>query len=257
VLKEFSLKNPDFKDPLAVNYFDNRAEWLLLLVGGSGDNKNKFNGLIAQLQKKDFKANFITYTPRAVIENSSHPLKQDINDLCEVLHFALTNFEFCEFDLFATSRGAFSTSFALKDPFYAAIIRKVLFFDPADFYLHQAQLEDGGFNWDGPKVYSPNRSTAADQLKQISGPVRVDVLHLTLRNYTKNGYVPEAERGSDHKKGFPRLNTRMVKTFYSNLPETNRGKYLELPGIPHAFMRDGNIEKNIVKVAEQIIACFC
>ncbi len=64
------------------------------------------------------------------------------------------------------------------------------------------------------------------------------------------------KRGQDNPKLFPRLNTKMVKVFYSNLPKKNRAKYIEDKKIPHGIKRDGNIEKNQRNLARLILQCL-
>ena len=54
----------------------------------------------------------------------------------------------------------------------------------------------------------------------------------------------------DHEGKCPRLNTKMVKSFYENTPRRNRGVYKEVSGIPHGIFRDGDVEANTEKVAE-------
>jgi len=79
-----------------------------------------------------------------------------------------------------------------------------------------------------------------------------------LRNHGPNGYEEKdyQKRGQDNPKLFPRLNTKMVKKFYQNLPKKNQGKYIEDHQIPHGIKRDGDLKKNQLNLSNLILKCF-
>jgi hypothetical protein len=52
-------------------------------------------------------------------------------------------------------------------------------------------------------------------------------------------------RGHDNPQMYARLNNEMVRSFYTNTPPKNRGQYIEDATLPHAFMRDGDKQKNM------------
>ena len=98
-------------------------------------------------------------------------------------------------------------------------------FNPADYYLNSNQ----DHTWSGSQDYNPNEKVISDEIKEIIGNFKVDVVHLTLHNYGKTGYIEKEyiNRGKNHREAFPRLNTQMVKSFYYKVPNTNKGRYLE------------------------------
>ncbi|MDQ6985833.1 MAG: hypothetical protein Q9M91_06695 [Candidatus Dojkabacteria bacterium] len=93
------------------------------------------------------------------------------------------------------------------------------------------------YKWGGFSDYKPKNTTASDQLKNLKEKVKVDVVHLTVQNYSKEGYIEKEfkNRDKNDSKGFPRLSTEMVKSFYKNTPTEFRGDYIELNKLPHAF----------------------
>lgn len=102
----------------------------------------------------------------------------------------------------------------------------------------------------GAQEFAPDKPVVSDLLTGIQGNAIVDVVHLTLQNYGAGGYLDDKfeGRGINNLAGSPRLNTTMVKGFINKTPRNNRGQYLEVGNIPHAILRDGNIDQNIQKV---------
>lgn len=73
-----------------------------------------------------------------------------------------------------------------------------------------------------------------------------------MRNYGNDDYIEKdnKKRKIDHPNGFPRLNENMVRKFFDPLPAKNKGEFLEVPNLPHAFKRDGDIDTNYEKMTE-------
>lgn len=230
-------------------------EKCLLLVGGSGDTAERFTPLVEQLSKRLLKHTICTFTMSSTCKEGESLLEQQAKELTEVVEQLVEQHKFAKFDLFCTSMGAYAAVKALVDPKYRQLFDKVIFFDPADYYLSSKfGSADGKLTWSGYMDYSPTEPLVSDELKQYQGEVTIHVVHLTLRNHGTNGYVEAKyeDRGMDHVEAFPRLNTKMVKRFYENTPSKNRGTYLEVTDLPHGFIRDGGIQSNLVKVANVI-----
>jgi hypothetical protein len=149
--------------------------------------------------------------------------------------------------------GSFSTIKALKNRNYSDLFTRVILFDPAD-YLIDNKISDTeeDSTWSGAQEYSPTSQTISKELQNINSTAIIHVAHLILRNYSSSGYVDKEylDRGNDHPTGCPRLNTEMVKSFYNNISTKNRGRFIEVPGIPHGFTRDGKINKNLLKISQ-------
>lgn len=223
----------------------------LVLIGGSGDSSEKFVPLVKLISQELFDYSICTFTftsssaTESILEIQSRELEQVINQL--VNKYSMTTLS-----LFCTSMGSYATVKLLAKGNFNNKIKKVIMYDPADYYLNSKQ----DHTWSGSKTYQPNGKVISDELKAIKGKFMIDVIHLTILNYGKSDYINKEYymRGKDYPEGYPRLNSQMVKSFYNKTPGTNKGKYIEVSDIPHGgIVRDGNIKENVKKVAKNIV----
>lgn len=257
-MQPISINPSNHKYSLKLNYFpSDDKERVLIMVGGDGDTRENLSR-IASLIQKDFESlNVITFSYRGVEEKDELGLDQPVTDLREVINYSIGELGFREIIIFATSFGAFPTCHIIVDEDFSESIREVIFFDPADYYLKNHFEKRGKSCWKGYEKYPRNEKVVSDLLKDISTNVKISVVNLTIRNYTKNGYVPEEERGQDHPGEYPRLSDDMVKAFWEKTPERNRKKYMEDNTVPHAIIRDGDIEynaKRTVEIVKELLA---
>jgi pimeloyl-ACP methyl ester carboxylesterase len=228
---------------------------ICIFVGGSGDNKDSFDAVISRISLALPSLRFVTFSFRGVEEQHDLPLQQQVDDLQEVVNtIAVTNHN-SAIVIVATSMGAYSTAHLLALERQLPITRCILV-DPADYTIDKERPVTASRSWSGADTYSPPSPTASMKMKEIHGNVQVDVIHFTLKNYTANGYVPKSVRGVDNEGAVPRLNSNMVRSFFNNTPQRNRGIYMENQALPHAFMRDGDREKNVDTLAQILIQLF-
>jgi hypothetical protein len=223
----------------------------LILVGGTGDTIEAYQSF-ADVLSKALKSYSICTTTLSQKSSGISLMDQQSNELMTILDDFRRNETFERKDLWCTSMGAYATTKVLLDPSYVQYFTKAIFFDPADYYLDSEITNTGGnLTWAGYQDYHPQNPTIVTELPKIKSQASIDVVRLTLRNQNEKGYYDEKyiDRGIDHKGGFPRLNSQMVKTFYNNVPRTNKGKYLELGNVPHGFIRDGDIPMNMQLIA--------
>ncbi len=227
----------------------------LIYVGGSSDTKETLEPLITALlndnifdqiivvafgqEDGDFVIDDLLSQPKQ-LENTIEALLEKETILLETT------------TILGTSMGAFSLVCVLANNRYVAFER-VIFLDPADYYLDglRSSEDDASYTWSGSAQYQPEKETAASLLPNISLAAKIDVVFLSLRNYMTDGYVEAAykDRGADHVDGYSRLNADMVRAFYDKLPEKNKGRWVTNNVLPHRFMRDGDVEKNVQEVA--------
>lgn len=151
-----------------------------------------------------------------------------------------------------TSAVAFSTSLALASGRYSGFVQHALFMDPADYSLESAKQIDP-YAISGLQPYSMPGDSAATVLQRITDPtLSVDVVFFTIRNFGHSGHVTPSLRGTDDPQLYTRLNKTMVQSFYGNTPAANRGQFLELHNVPHAFVRDGTIAFNIQSIVNAV-----
>lgn len=224
----------------------NKSTKCLILVGGDGDTIE----VLAPLTKAISSSlpGYIICTFDFTTEPSSQSVL-DINaaELILVCQELVNDHGIEVIDIWCTSRGAYPTVKLLGNKDLAKYVRKVILYDPADYYLGETDLH----SWSGYMDYSPVRRVVSDDLENIIGDCLIDVVHLTLKNYSPGGYF-ESEypnRGKDNPLGFLRLSTKMVKSFYAKIPSKNRGEYIEDPTVPHGFVRDGDLVKNLDQVS--------
>lgn len=228
---------------------------VILFVGGSGDSKDSFTSLIEYLIPLFPQHKFITFSFQREKEHSDLFLSQQIIDLREVLN-TLIEKATPYITLIVTSDGAYSTSHVIIDKRFSQYIKSVIFLDPADYYLDTQVPVKGEQTWTGFQTYSPSKPTTSFLMGTILSDVKIHVVNFTIRNYDKDGYAAIEKRGEDNEKKYSRLNNDMVQSFYTRAPKKNKGLYIEDNTLPHAFMRDGNIQKNCKRITEILLQCL-
>lgn len=221
----------------------------LIFVGGSGDTKDTFDGLVSKALEK-LKYDILTFSFAGIEEGIYYTLNRQSDDLKVVLDYLIELKRYKELILVCTSDGAFSASFALGEVKYSSLISNAIFLDPADYCLTEGDSSPWNHIWPGYVAYQPNSPVASDLLRTLTSNTKVHVVNFMLRNYGPNGYCSNDERGSDHQDMFSRLNNSMVKAFYLKAPDNNKGQYIEDTVLPHAFVRDGNVSSNELRVVE-------
>lgn len=245
--------NSNQPEPLLVNYYNgDTSDHVLVIVGGSGDDRNQFDSLITLLHEQRPQYNVVTFSFRGVETGNLFPAIQQYYDLKELLDYLITNKSKKNISIVCTSMGAVSTTLVATDTSYDEYLKKIVFVDPAD-YLEISEIEAESRTWSGPEIFEPHKAILTDKIKTVTSDVEISAVNLLLRNYGTSGYAPPALRGVDNPELFSRVNDDMVKAFYTNAPDKNKGEYIEDRQIPHAFMRDGNIEKNVKLLAKLIM----
>ncbi|MCX6730532.1 MAG: alpha/beta hydrolase [Candidatus Roizmanbacteria bacterium] len=234
---------------------DPTSSSIILFVGGSGDSKDSFTSLITQLVVAFPHYKFITFSFRGVEDHKNLLLSQQIDDLKWVIKSILETDE-SKITLVATSNGAYSSSHILINPQFHRHIKNIVFLDPADHYINTQITVKEARTWTGLQPYLPSNPTSSTLLQHISSDIKINVVNFTIRNYGVEGYVEMHDRGIDNKNKYTRLNNDMVKSFYQNTPNKNRGLYIEDDTLPHAFMRDGDVEKNIRRITHILQRCL-
>lgn len=227
----------------------------LVIVGGSGDTAEKLTPLTDALAQDLPEYTVCSFGLSSRVDDGKNLLEAQAQELEQVFTELTTQYNFTVYTIFCTSMGAYSTVRILNNPKYHSLISTVIFFDPADYYTGE-ELKfanaDSEITWSGYAEYSPKEPVISDELAGYHGKATMYVIHLTVKNHGPKGYIEDDKksRGNDSPGGYPRLNTKMVKKYYSNIPEPNKGEYLEIPSLPHALVRDGIIANNINKVID-------
>jgi len=225
----------------------------LVLVGGSGDTVEGFAPLVTEFSKFITDTSFCSFNFSTTCSEGSL-LDLQSRELEEVFNELTTKYDFKEINIFTTSMGAYATIYLLSDNKYSDILKHVIFYDPADYYISAKFADSNDVTWSGPDSFRPNKEIVSNKLKSLQSQTKVSVVHLTLRNYSKSGYIDKdfSARGIDHEFGYPRLNKDMVRHFFNCLPSINKARFVKEPGVPHGFLRDGDIATNLAKVATTI-----
>ncbi len=220
-----------------------------VFIGGAGDTKDTFDGLINKLSAC-FAKDLLTVSFSAVEEGAVYTLEQQTEDLIITLDYLIETHPYNDLVIVCTSDGAFSTTAVLKDRRFANNVSNVMYLDPADYYLSEGNKSPWNFIWNGYTDYQPTAPMVSDFLKTLSSNTKVHVVNFTIRNHGPEGYCGISERNLDHVDMFPRLNNEMVKAFFEKAPDKNRGVYIEDSNLPHAFERDGAVSSNEERLAE-------
>lgn len=242
--------NDKWDIPLCYYAGESDTQTALVFVGGWGDKKEVFDGIVKKLQKKLYPSDIATFSFRGYEDGKIYPASTQVDELKTVLRFLKKKKSITNVKLFVTSMGAYGACYVLADAEFSNLVAKVLFFDPADYYIG----EESDSTWSGYEDFKPDKVLVSSMLREIHSSVLINVVHLTLRNHGPSGYISDDLRKREYGSpdSFPRLNTAMVKAMYNKLPEANRGKYIELGNVPHGFIRDGNLRRNEKLVSELI-----
>lgn len=239
---------------LILNPPTTKNEKCLVLIGGVGDPAEIFEPLVSRLASRLPDHSICTFTFSQKSSDMSL-LNLQSKELGEVINQLINHYKFKCIDLWCTSMGSYATVKTLIDPAYCTHIYHVIFFDPADYYLDDLAMDvEQETTWSGYQDYHPTSPTISTQMAKLTAKTIVCIAHLSVRNHGRSGYI-EAEysrRNIDNPAGFTRLNTQMVEGFYDNIPEGNRGKYLEINNLPHAIFRDGDVEYNLQTITDHI-----
>lgn len=248
-MQVIKINNKD-PEPIILNLYHKKDKdaRTLLFVGGSGDDRSKFKNIAHQLLEKNVFSKVVTISFRGTETQRERPLTNQIDELEEILNYLVEKLTIKTLDVVCTSAGALSTTWAITNPKNKLIFREAVYIDPADYYLAGNSYK----TYSGFQEFNPSKAMASVRLKSLKSEVKVHVINLMIRNYGPTGYPKEEERGIDNPKLYKRLNSNMVEEFWKNLPNKNKGKYIEDRTLPHAFVRDGDIYKNEARVVELI-----
>jgi len=203
------------------------------------------------LHKQKLDYDIATFSFRGLETKKKFPAKQQYYDLKELVKYLISVKHKKRISIVCTSMGAISTTLIAVDKYFDKYLHKIIFLDPADYQkINKKEAESE--TWSGADKFEPKQAILTNKIKDISSSVKIHVVNFLLRNFDKTGYAPVNERGNDNPKLYPPLNNDMVKIFYTNTPAKNRGRYIEDKKLPHAFIRDGNIRENEVRVSELI-----
>lgn len=232
-------------------YINNHSPSLVLFLSGDGTT-NDFEAISKKLNERNSTFDYLSFVYRGSESNFSQSLSSIIEDSKVIATQFFIKYK--EIHLVCTSTGAVPLIFLLCNPKLNPKIRKVVLLDPADYYLptsNDTQLV-GNYPWGGAAAYSPTHETVSDMLLEYEGNAKVHVVGFTLRNTDGTNYYPVEKRHLDHNVGYPRMSQEMVKAFYNKIPTQNKGKYVMLKDVPHAYVRDGDIENNTSILTELV-----
>lgn len=247
-MKELEINLVKNRLPIWVDFYtsEKSSKEVVIFVLGSGDNRLLNRDLLNQLSAK-LNRNVLCFSFRGREEGEDISPAQQLLDLEEVIQFLIEEDIAENISLIANSAGAASVTNSAVLGRHKEKISTIIYMDPADYYL---SIEEISGTWDGNDEYDPEGKTFSSLLSGLKTRVIIHVVHYTIRN-CKNGRYAE-DRGRDYEDGQTRLNTDMVKSFYENAPQQNRGKYLEDSVIPHAYIRDGDVHENISRMTDII-----
>lgn len=229
-----------------LQFFGNPSDNCLLVVGGYGDTVKVFQPLLRVLSETITTHQICSFD--LTFDDDINVLEIQANELKDAVTQLNNNPNIKKISIWCTSMGAYSTTMLITSDDVCTKLQKVIFFDPAD-YLMSATSDE---TWSGFEEYEPTSPVVSDLLSNLSASTIIDVVHLTLRNHSEDGYIAQdySDRGKDNSGAFPRLNSDMIKAHWDKIPPTNKGKYLEIDNIPHGFIRDGNVSQNLQDIAQ-------
>lgn len=248
-MKEYLIENEKFDEPVPVAISVRSDSKVLVFVSGDGDQKEEFYPMIKLFD--DLEHSLACFSFRGRETGAKFTREQQIQDLTEVLDFLLGK-GYREFVLVPTSMGFISVASVLADERYTENIKNVIMLDPADY-----PIDGSRGTWWGSHDFEPSSKLYSEYLRDLRGDCRIDVIFFGLRNFDpENRKRLSEEMGIDNPKFKTRLSLDMTKNIFNQVPETNKGEFLIDSRIPHAFSRDGDVDRNrrdIVRYVRKLI----
>ncbi|MBI2357025.1 hypothetical protein HYV12_03190 [Candidatus Dojkabacteria bacterium] len=248
-MKSFSINDTGREESINCILLEQNSKDLIIFIGGDGDTKDTYLELGKKISDS-LKQDLLLFSFRGRESGKSDTPTQLISDLEELVAYINRTYRYNSISLISTSSGSIPMTYVLANQSLSKHFKQAVYLDPADYYTTQEGLSIHPDTWTGIEEYNPRYETVSTMMKQISSGVKVYVVNFTIRNTEGDRYVEVERRGLDNPNKYTRLNNDMVKSFYSNTPERNRGEYIEESTLPHAFERDGNISKNEEKILE-------
>lgn len=250
--------NIDSNNPNSVkfDYFKSKDDSIetIVLIDGSGGNRLKLRPLAEYLNSRFNNKNIVAISFSGTETGVSYPSTTQYDDLKSVLNYLIENKVNKMFNLVCTSMGSVSTALVLNDKHFDKYLANVIMLDPADYLIDMGEKE--GKTWVGYERYDFEANTLSKLMNNINSDVKVHVINFKIRNYSDKGYASQSERSKDNSKLYSRLNNDMIEAFYERTPYKNHGMYIEDDNLPHAFLRDGNIKRNIKTIHSYLEEIF-
>jgi len=237
-------------EPILLNHYslNENKKRNLIFVGGSDDDRTKFENIVNQLLINGVFSDIFTISFRGTESERKGEVMDEIQELEEILEHLIKNNKVDKAEIVCTSAGAISTTSLIANDKYSSKIDNAVYLDPADYRKVEGKYK----SWSGFANFNESETLVSNKLTEINSDTKVHVVNFMLKNHSPDGYAPEAERDKNNPNLFKRLNYDMVKAFWNNTPDKNKGKYIEDEILPHAFMRDGDVAKNEKRVVELI-----
>lgn len=220
------------------------SQQVIIVVGGDGDSKEylaPFNKALSESIKMPIIS--FSYSMEHIL--TLEDMEVSTLELKEVIKESEKSFPYRKIILVLTSSGSIPSTNCILDSEVNGSIQRAIYLDPANYYTTKEGKSVMEECWKGAVEFNPIHPVISDKMKDISCGVIIDVVPFTIRNTYGNRYVEEEKRGIDHEGLYTRINVEATKAFYLSTPESNRGRYLEIDSVPHGFLRDGDISKNI------------
>ncbi|HRI05661.1 MAG TPA: hypothetical protein PLV59_01820 [Candidatus Dojkabacteria bacterium] len=252
-MNTFTIKSRENKN-IAIDLYneDKSFDKILIFIGGDGDDKEyliPFNTVLANSISCPLVS--FDYSSMEGDFRANEKYKYAINEAIEVIKYFSNKYRTSEIILACTSAGSIPTTYALLD-LVSSRISKAIYLDPANYYVTKEGQSTKDGEWTGNHDYKPQFPTLSSLMKSITSNTKVYVTPFTIRNSKGNQYVDPEFRGIDHEGLLTRISVESTKSFYNNTPEKNKGEYIEINTVPHAFLRDGNIDSNIRALVDLI-----
>lgn len=245
-MRNLLVKNNKIDEPIPVSIYEKSLDKVIIFVSGSGDSKQNFYPIIKSV-RDNVEHTLVCFSFRGRETDKNYDRAQQVQDLKDVINHLIEG-GYKEIILVPFSMGFLSVSSILSTNIYSKCITDVIMFDPADY-----PTDGSRGTWSGSDKFDSDLELYSDGLENIEGDFKINIIFFGLRNFDPaNKPRTNKERGVDKPDFATRLNIKMSKNIHNQIPEKNRGKFIIDPRLPHAFLRDGNIERNIKDISNYI-----
>lgn len=229
-------------------YKSDRSKRLIILIDGSSGNRLTLRPLAQKIYHDIKEINIAAISFEGMESGKFCKPEIQLSNLKKIILMIKDLVHVDEINIVSTSMGSISSVLiAIEKNSFG--VKNIILLDPADYLLNSDSSGEGE-TWSGNQNYPKNAKTLSTLLSKVNSDIKIHVVNFLLRNCINDNYGPD--KGEDYLEGHSRLNNDMVKTFYTRTLDINKGQYIEDRRLPHAFLRDGDVNKNL-EIIEQYI----
>jgi hypothetical protein len=248
-MKQYKVNTSNHVEAIPLAIEEISPTKLILFVCGDKEVKDSFYSIIDKVEKLSNESSLACFSFRGRETNKKYSPKQMVFDLEELLEHLISK-GYTNINLVATSSGFVSTVFAITNANLSDYIKKVVLLDPADY-----EFEGRKHTWTSYEEYKPESALISSKLRKLASNIKIHTIFFALKAWdTHLKEIVKADKlNTNNPNHVTRMNIEMTKNIHKEVPEKNRGKWIEDKVLPHAFERDFDVNNSQTIIAQYVV----